>query len=152
MTYRFHKPPTQPGSTECDACLGLGWTLTKGTINRCAPCDVYENDALAADTAATVLKEMYTQLGPGEQLISGHGFEPFVLHTLQELAESCSDCGGEFFSVEAGYDRYGTVSLEGQVLMIEDEGFSDDGCGPLYLFCRDCHRTYELPADSVDYW
>jgi hypothetical protein len=112
---------------------------------------VYENDASAAAAAIEALADMYARLRPGQQLITGHGFDPFILHPLAQIADSCPDCGGEFFSVEAGYDRYGKVTLEDHVLMVEDDDFSEDGCGPLYLFCTECERTYAPPDGSIDY-
>ena len=142
-------PPARPGNTNCDSCYGLGWTLDKTMVSRCAPCDVYRNDAVAADAAAQTMQQLFLRLGPGEQLVSGHGYEPFVLQPLPEFSDTC-ECGTELLAVEAGYDRYGEVSLEDQVLMIEQNDFSKEGSGPHYLYCSGCERAYALP-EEVDF-
>jgi hypothetical protein len=93
---------------------------------------------------------MYARLSPGGELAAGHGYEPFVLHPLPEATDACPGCGGDLTSVEAGYDRYGMVSLEDRVLWIENEGFSDEGSGPHYLYCNGCAQAYALP-ECIDY-
>jgi hypothetical protein len=94
---------------------------------------------------------MFVKLNPSEQLITGHGYEPFVLQPLAEPAETCPECGGDFFSVEAGYDRYGWATLENKVLVIEDDNFSEEGGGPLYLYCSGCKKSYAPPDDTTEH-
>jgi len=144
-TYAFRQAPPQPGKEECPDCYGLGWTLTDATVEACTPCDVYEDNSQAARAATAAIDSMYQRLGPGEELARGYGYETFVLHPLPEATDSCPDCDSEFTAIEAGYDRYGSVTLENKVLCIEDEGFSDDGNGPSYLYCGRCERAYALP-------
>jgi len=132
-------------------CYGLGWTLAHAAVTRCAPCDVYANNNEAAHAALETLAQMYTRLGPGEELVRGHGYEPFVLHPLPELTDACPGCDGALVSIEAGYDRYGSVTLEDKVLWVEDGGFSDDGGGPHYLYCTECARAYAVPDGALDY-
>jgi uncharacterized protein YbaR (Trm112 family) len=146
-TYTFRQAPGQPGNEDCDDCYGLGWTLISGAVKKCNPCDVYADDAAAAEDAAKRVAKMYARIGPDEQLVRGYGYEPFVLHRLRQATDVCPRCDSELTAIEAGYDRYGTVSLEGKVLVIEDAGFSDDGNGPGYLYCGQCNQAYALPDD-----
>lgn len=147
--YAFAQPPPQPASTACDDCHGLGWGVGQASIARCQPCAVYPDDATATRAAAQAIGSMFRRLGPGEELVRGHGYEPFIVHPLT-ARETCPDCANELTSIEAGYDRYGSVTLEDKVLWIEPEAFSDDGGGPHYLYCRPCQRAYALP-DAIDF-
>jgi uncharacterized protein YbaR (Trm112 family) len=149
--YVFQRAPPQPGNPDCDDCYGNGWSLHQGTVKRCNPCDVYTTDKHAANAAAASIQDMYTQLRPDEELVIGHGHEPFVLHPLPDATDACPECDSGLTAIEAGYDRYGTLSLEDRVLWIEDAGFSDDGNGPHYLHCHDCNRAYAIPKGGVDY-
>lgn len=149
-TYAFYQPPAQGGNDGCTACYGLGWRLAHEHIERCAPCDVYPDNHTAARAAAETLANMYALLHPGEHLARGYGFRPFVLHPLADPTDVCPDCGAGLTSVEAGYDRYGTVTLEERILRIDDERFSDEGNGPHYLWCGDCDRAYLAPGEMLD--
>lgn len=145
--HAFRQPPPQPGNPACDDCYGLGWSITEGTITRCTPCSTYEHDQAAAHAASEALASMFQRLRPGEQLVRGHGYQPFVLEPLSGPRATCPGCADALVSIEAGYDRYGTVTLDDHALVIKDEGFSDDGHGPHYLWCVECQRAYAPPDD-----
>jgi len=147
----FQQAPPQPGNPNCDDCYGNGWNLHDGTVERCRPCDVYTTDDDAVTAATASIRNMYTRLQQDEELVNGHGYEPFILHNLAKPTDACPDCESTLMAIEAGYDRYGSLSLEDRVLWIEDAGFSDDGNGPEYLLCTDCDRAYAIPKDDVDY-
>jgi hypothetical protein len=100
-------------------------------------------DETAATSAATTLAAMYACEEPGDRL---------MLCVLTEASANCPECTSELTSIEAGYDRYGHLSLEeDKVLCIEGAGFSDDGDGPHYLHCNERDRAFELPEMELDY-
>lgn len=133
MTYQFRIPPMQPGTDDRDECFGLGWKLNRGSVRRCSPCDVSEDDPAAGSAAVKTIAGMYQELDQGQELVLGYGYEPLLLHPLPRVTNECPDCGENLLAVEAGSDRYGSVSIDGKVLRIETEGFSRDGNGPDYL-------------------